>query len=95
MTEVEFHQKKVELIPEIISGITAESKLYDLLILYNSYDDIKTTDILLDAKNTHNALLKYFQEMLDYSVNFLTKEACSASGKIMCGLFISVDTWAV
>lgn len=73
MTELEFHQKAMNILPKVISGVEAESKLYDLLMRSNQHANANYNAIntLLDARNDNNELLKFFQRMFDDSSKFL------------------------
>ena len=73
MNEIEFHQKSLTILPDIISGIDAETHFYDLLMSYNPYARASAINALLDARKGNRIMIKAFQQMFDESVDLLTK----------------------
>ena len=57
MNEIELHQKILKILPDIISGIIAETQLYDLLMQHNPYAEITAINTLLDTRYSNKCMI--------------------------------------
>ena len=72
MTEIEFHQKRLQLCNDIIRGATSHNQIFDLYVEFNPLGHVAIMDDLLKSACNNDEFIKCYSRLYQESEQFLT-----------------------